>query len=136
MNNKIHWILKSPFAVALLIISWLSLRPNIIVEAAPSEELTHVPHYVLEIIGHGPHFAAYALLTIFAALIIRRRRNFLILAVALLSLSVVFEGLQAWIPGRTPSVHDITANVFGLISGTAFSIFVFPKLAKRFSRPN
>ena len=135
MTTRFCWILKSLFAIALLVIGWLSLSPKIIVEAVPSEELFHVPHYVSEAIEHGPHFAAYALLLIFGALIIRRPQNFLILAVALMSLSFVFEGLQAWVPGRDPSVHDMIANILGVVSGAAFSIFVLPKLAKRFREP-
>jgi VanZ family protein len=135
MTIRSHWILKSLFAVALLIITWASLRPKAVVETALHEEQSQLLHDVMDVIEYGPHFAAYALLLIFGALIFRQRRILLILSVALISISFVFEGLQVWVPGRDPSVPDMIANVLGILSGVAFSIFVLPKLAKRFRKP-
>lgn len=126
-----HWIPKSLFAAALLGVTWLSLRPKTVAEAALSEESTRSPQFVFEVIEHMPHFTAYTVLLVIGALIIQRRRNLLILGVALVSLGFIFEVIQNWVPNRSPSVEDMIANVFGVI----FSITVLPKFAKWFRKP-
>jgi hypothetical protein len=40
---------------------------------------------------------------------------------ALLALGVVTEGLQAWVPGRSPSGADVLADALGLVLGVAVS---------------
>lgn len=135
MIFRSHWIPKSLFATALLVVAWFSLRPKEFVEATLSEESAHTSQLVHEVIQHSPHFAAYVVLLIVGALMFQRRRNILILSMALVVLSLVFEGLQVWIPNRMPSVDDMIANVLGIIFGAIFSIYVLPMLAKRFKKP-
>ena len=65
------------------------------------------------------HMAAYTALALVGGLAFRGRSANWLLPAALVLLGMGLEGVQAFVPGRTPSGYDILANVIGIALGTA-----------------
>ncbi len=54
---------------------------------------------------------------------------------AILSLSFMLEGIQHWLPGRTPSISDALANTVGVVLGgpvTVFGVNILRAIRRRF----
>lgn len=46
---------------------------------------------------------------------------------ALLALGAATEGLQAWVPGRSPSLADFGADALGLLAGMALEVGLYSR---------
>ena len=67
--------------------------------------------------GQAEHFAAYALISLALGFAYLRIRERIAVWTGLGAASVIFEVLQTWIPGRSPTMGDALASAMGLSSG-------------------
>ena len=68
------------------------------------------------------HMAAYAALALAGGIAIRGARSLLMLVAGLLLLGLGLELVQALLPSRLASGHDILANVVGITLGSTAAI--------------
>ena len=112
------------FALGLAILAG-SLLPNL----GPSSFHIPLPHADKLV-----HFSAWALLAVFAPLLLLRFASRLAAASALFLMSGAIELAQAYFPTRSASFGDLAANGLGIAVGTAAGVLIAMLLARR-SRP-
>lgn len=96
--------LRAAFALALIIIAYLSLKPGI-------------PGEIYDGLDKWRHIAAYATLGISGTLAFTARRYFWPLLAGLTAYGAVLELAQILVPYRTGSWPDFAANVAGVVIG-------------------
>lgn len=98
------------FIIGVLVVVWLSLAPGDPIGSGLSDKLEHL--------------LAYAALAACSTQAFEQGRTKLTSYVGLIALGCVLEGLQAYIPGRYPSVADGIANAAGIMVGALLSWMV------------
>ena len=106
MLRMLSWIV---FFVGLLAVIALSVIPS---GAIPNTGLS----------DKMDHMAAYAALALAGGIAIRGARSLLMLVAGLLLLGLGLELVQALLPSRLASGHDILANVIGITLGSTAAI--------------
>jgi VanZ family protein len=76
-------------------------------------------HWWLDMVFHGGY---YLLVTIFLYVVFCKGRQTGIFWITVLMTSYAFEGMQAFIPGRTASILDLASNFLGISIGTLLCI--------------
>ena len=109
------------FALGLAILAG-SLLPNL----GPSSFHIPLPHADKLV-----HFSAWALLAVFAPLLLLRFASRLAAASALFLMSGAIELVQAFFPTRSASFGDLAANGLGILVGTLFGVLVAAFLVRR-----
>ena len=94
------------------ILAWGCIAIVVVLSLVPG---SHRPHTFLP--GLAEHFIAYAVTGFFFALNYRSLQESLLVWVGLAIASGIFEILQNFIPGRSPSPVDALASVSGLSVG-------------------
>ncbi len=98
------------FIIGVLVVIWFSLAPGDPIGSGLSDKLEHL--------------LAYAALAACSTQAFEQGRTKLTSYVGLIALGCVLEGLQAYIPGRHPSVADGVANAAGIMVGVLLSWMV------------
>jgi VanZ family protein len=93
---------------------WLGLFVIAVLSLVPGEFRPHT-----DLPGPAEHILAYALTGTALAVGYPRTWHRILWFLAMSAAGVLFEILQLWIPGRSPSVIDVTA----CSSGTALGLF-------------
>jgi uncharacterized protein YfiM (DUF2279 family) len=106
-----HWVLGTrPLQFGTLVVAAaiviLSLIPQGMLIDTPGSDKVH-------------HFLAYALLTASATVAWPHRRSRIIGTVLIVLLGCALEIAQSAVPGRTPDLLDVAANIVGISIGTA-----------------
>lgn len=109
------------FALGLAILAG-SLLPNL----GPSSFHIPLPHADKLV-----HFSAWALLAVFAPLLLLRFASRLAAASALFLMSGAIELAQAFLPTRSASFGDLAANGLGILVGTLCGVLCAALLARR-----
>ena len=92
--------------------AWLCVLGIMVVSLVP---VALRPHIMAD--KHHEHFAAYLLCACCIALGYPRLRQVMASALILTALAAGLEFVQAWIPGRTPSVGDWASSAAGVCCG-------------------
>ena len=96
--------------IGVLVVVWLSLAPGDTIDTGLSDKLGHL--------------VAYAALAACSTQAFEHGRTKLTSYAGLIVLGSVLEGLQAYVPGRYPSVADGIANAAGIMVGVFLSWMV------------
>jgi VanZ family protein len=96
--------LRAAFAVALVIVAYLSLKPGI-------------PGEIYDGLDKWRHIAAYATLGVSGTLAFATRRHFWFLLAGLTLYGATLELAQTFVDYRTGSWLDFSANVAGVVIG-------------------
>ena len=91
------------FLVYAVAIGFVSLRPADGVALKPWDKLMH--------------FAVYTVFALLAHRVVRTRRQYIVLALAIIAYSGLLEVGQSFMPGRVMSVYDLLANALGVWVG-------------------
>jgi VanZ family protein len=95
------------FCLGVLAVVWLSLAPGDPLGSNQWDKLGHLFAYAaLAVCGTQAFARGHARLTSY---------------LGLLALGCVLEGVQAYVPGRHPSIADGTANAVGIMVGVLLS---------------
>ena len=114
LHSPMTWIHETTFrraarlllGVGVIAVVWLSLVPR------GSEEREFWEHW-----NYLPHVLAYAALAVCGALGFQQRRPVLTASTGLIVLGCVLELAQVYVPGRSPGLGDVAANVIGIALG-------------------
>jgi len=79
-------------------------------------------HWWLDMIFHGSY---YFVITILLYLVFCRGKQIMRFWITVLLSSYVFEALQAFVPGRSVSLLDLTSNLLGISLATAICSFFY-----------
>lgn len=109
-------------------ITWVCVAIIIVLSLLPGDER---PHTGLS--GKLEHIIAYAGTGVFAAIGYQLIRQRLVFWSALVTLSLLLELLQQYVPGRGPSIFDAVASSSGLTIGLVIGAYSSLKI---FSRDN
>ncbi|TGD73422.1 hypothetical protein E4634_10330 [Mangrovimicrobium sediminis] len=98
--RRLHWLIVVGYAA---LVAWLSLEPAI------GQELNGI--------DKTAHFATYLTFALLAAIVLQRPRHYLWGCLAIGVFGGLLEWSQQYVPGRTFSLLDLRANLFGLCAG-------------------
>ena len=105
-----------PRLLMTLTILWMCLIW--LVSSIPAKEIPELDVMALDKLAH---FSIYCIWAVLGRLLMQSRSNrpleCTLLLVLMLSLAVLDEYHQNWIPGRSVSIYDLYANFFGILTG-------------------
>jgi len=81
------------------------------------------------------HCIAYFILMINGGLIVQKKR-WIIIGIASFLYSLLLEGLQYFIPGRSTDLNDLIANSLGIIGGLIVLHFAYKWFVKQIQNMN
>lgn len=112
----------------IIILVW-ALLTAIITICSLSPDISPTESYHLDKIVHG---GAYAGLAFLAFIFTNNYKYIIILLVVIIALGGVIEILQNYIPGRSGTIGDFSADFIGALAGAAIAYKIKPAIKNRF----
>jgi VanZ family protein len=118
------------------VIFWFGIAVVAYLTTAPVSQLVSVTPDTLLPSGEGihdkvEHFASYAALAGMGIIGYSGRRSAITLMMGLLAFGISLELAQIFVPGRSPGIDDVVANVLGTLAGASIAKLICRKWPSR-----
>jgi len=109
-------VLKSIFHISVLFLIVISLWPGSLIGFLLYEDWGAEPNLIKNHFGTSlNHFIYYVLVSLLGFFLYIKNENFKKLVYGLFFLSIILELLHFIIPNRSFELHDLWANIFGVV---------------------